>query len=334
MIHAPTRKKLIRALNAFMNLSLRLGFICQKVKTKPSAQVQKYCGFIYETVGIPTLRIPEDKCSRALAMLQYLKAGGETLKLLRLTLAVVLTGLLQSLVEATPQRIGQTYLRRLYAQIHMIGSTDPKPTGMAFYYSQVELIEAEWLDLEWWEAMLHAPKKVQAYSTQQGSLGISFGDGSGSGTGMTVQILGRDGTYPTMEAWMGTWRPCIHSFSSNWKELRTLVHTLEREHEHDRHLDQAMLFYFTDNLVTYYIVSSGSSRSLELQKLLRHLRSLELELGIRLEVLHIPGTHMIDLRTDGLSRGIRLAGGRFKCSPAAEVQCIFEGVPDTHANVS
>lgn len=32
-IHAPTREKLVMALNAFMDLSLRLGLICQKVKT-------------------------------------------------------------------------------------------------------------------------------------------------------------------------------------------------------------------------------------------------------------------------------------------------------------
>jgi hypothetical protein len=254
-------------------------------------------------------------------------------ELSRLTLAVV-TGLLQSLVEATPQRIGQTYLRRLYDCIHMIGSDDPKPLGTALYYSRVALTEAEWLDLDWWENTLRSPKKVQAYSSQQGTLGISFGDGSGSGTGGTVQIVGRDGTCPTMEAWIGTWRPCVHSFSSNWKELRTLVHMLEREQDGGGRLHQSTLFYFTDNLVTYYIVSSGSSSSPELQKLLRRLKALEVDLSIRLEVVHIPGTHMIDQRTDGLSRGIRLGGGQFKCSPAAEVQRIFEGVLVSPASVA
>jgi hypothetical protein len=61
-----------------------------------------------------------------------------------------------------------------------------------------------------------------------------------------------------------------------------------------------------DNLVTYYIVSGGSSTSLELQKLLRRLKYLEMKLNIRLEVVHIPGTHMIAQGTDGLSRGLRL----------------------------
>ncbi|MCK7580969.1 MAG: hypothetical protein MZV65_38715, partial [Chromatiales bacterium] len=63
-------------------------------------------------------------------MIKFLKAGAATAELSRLTLAVV-TGLLQSLVEATPQRIGQTYLRRLYDRIHVFDSMDPKPTGTA-----------------------------------------------------------------------------------------------------------------------------------------------------------------------------------------------------------
>jgi hypothetical protein len=333
-IHAPTRAKLITALNAFMDLSLRLGLICQKVKTKPPAQVQKYCGFIYDTTGIPTLKIPEDKRSRGLAMIQFLRAGGESMELSRLTLAVV-TGLLQSLVEATPQQVGQTFLRRLYDRIHALDEEGPhRPTGTAMYYARVTLTAEEWLDLDWWEAALKLDMEVQAHSPQQGSLGISYGDGSGSGTGGTVQVLGQDGACPSMEAWMGTWRSHVHSFTSNWRELRTLVHTLEREVGGNGRLRGSTLFYFTDNLVTYYIVTGGSSTSPELQKLLRRLKYLELSLGIRLEVVHIPGKHMIEQRTDGLSRGLRLAGGGFKRAPRAETQRIFEGVRMTMESVT
>jgi hypothetical protein len=63
-------------------------------------------------------------------------------------------------------------------------------TGSALYYTRVALSDEEWLDLDWWETALKLDISVQAYSSQQGSLGISFGDGSGSGTGGTVQILG------------------------------------------------------------------------------------------------------------------------------------------------
>jgi hypothetical protein len=68
---------------------------------------------------------------------------------------------------------------------------------------------------------------------------------------------------------------------------------MERELGGQGRLCGATLFYFTDNLVTYYIVSGGSSSSPELQKLLRRLKYLELVLEIRLEVVHVPGKHMI-----------------------------------------
>ena len=258
-IHAPTRAKLIVALNAFMDLSLRLGFICQKVKTKAPAQLQKYCGFLYDTTGIPSLRIPEDKRSRGLAMIRFLKAGGPSLRISRLTLAVV-TGLLQSLVDATPQRIGQTFLRRLYTRLHLldeVGGESERPVGAAFYFTRVALSPEEWLDLSWWEDALRLNISVQAFSSQHGTLGVSYGDGSGSGTGGTVQILSHTEACPRMEAWMGTWCPLVHSFTSNWKELRTLVHTLEREVMGEGRLHNSTLFYFTDNMVTYYIVSGG-----------------------------------------------------------------------------
>lgn len=67
---------------------------------------------------------------------------------------------------------------------------------------------------------------------------------------------------------------------SNWQELWTLVHTLEWELGGSGRLYNSTLFYFTDNLETYYIVSGGSSTSPELQKLLSQLKYLELRLGI------------------------------------------------------
>jgi hypothetical protein len=43
-IHGPTKSKCQRAFSAFMDYMLRLGFICQKVKTNPLTQNQKFCG--------------------------------------------------------------------------------------------------------------------------------------------------------------------------------------------------------------------------------------------------------------------------------------------------
>jgi hypothetical protein len=40
-----------------------------------------------------------------------------------------------------------------------------------------------------------------------------------SGTGALTEI----------EAWMGDWNGTVHSFISNWREIRTVVETLKRE---------------------------------------------------------------------------------------------------------
>ena len=54
-------------------------------------------------------------------------------------------------------------------------------------------------------------------------------------------------------------RPYYH-FSSNWKELCTILLALQREAKCP-HIQcfQSTLFYFTDNEVSYHIVNSGSS---------------------------------------------------------------------------
>jgi hypothetical protein len=107
-----------------------------------------------------------------------------------------------------------------------------------------------------------------------------------------------------MEAWMGDWNGSIHSFTSNWIELRTVVETLKREEMIFNKLRGRMVFYFTDNEVTYKICKKGSSKTLALHILVQQLKALELALGCRLEVIHVPGTTMITQGTDGLSRGI------------------------------
>jgi hypothetical protein len=72
-IHAPTRKKCRQFLTAFMNNMVRLGFICQCVKTSPPAQRQKFYGMIFDTAKIPTLLIPESKISRARATIKRIQ---------------------------------------------------------------------------------------------------------------------------------------------------------------------------------------------------------------------------------------------------------------------
>jgi hypothetical protein len=212
----------------------------------------------------------------------------------RLTLAVVL-GRLQSLVDATSQHIGQAYLRTLYHDLHSLEHR--RPDG---YDKIVTLCDNSWSDLVWWEHYLSRNPGARSHTGSSATQVTTWGDGSGTGTGGTFEKQGANGTLPTMDLWMGTWNPQVHHFSSNWQEMRTLVQTLERERGRNRVTNHTM-FYFTDNLVMYYVIQGGSSASPELHKLALHTKLLELELGCHLEVIHVPGTLMIRQGTDGLS---------------------------------
>lgn len=95
------------------------------------------------------------------------------------------------------------------------------------------------------------------------------------------------------------------SFSSNWKELRTLLFTLEYElNIGGKRVKGRLLLYFTDNMVTYDVFRKGSSSSTSLWILLLKIKLLELQLQCVVQVIHVPGTTMVEQGTDGLSRGV------------------------------
>jgi hypothetical protein len=131
---------------------------------------------------------------------------------------------------------------------------------------------------------------------------------------------------------MGTWAPDVQHHDSNWRELRTLLWTLERLYAHDpTGYIGATLFYFTDNLVSYYVVQNGSSSSPELHNLVRQVKVLEMKMGCRLEVIHVPGRLMIGEGTDGLSRGIWISPDRMLRSTVEESRMTLEAIPLTPA---
>jgi hypothetical protein len=94
---------------------------------------------------------------------------------------------------------------------------------------------------------------------------------------------------------------------------------MERLFKSGKDLRGATIFYFTDNMTTYYVVQNGSSKSRELHKLVRAIKTLEVLLGsCRIEVIHVPGVLMIDDGTDGLSRGLWLSPQRIHRSSLVE----------------
>jgi hypothetical protein len=71
-LHGPARKKCTFALKKILDLTVIVGLICHPTKLKPPAQIKKFCGFLYDPVGTPKLRIPDNKVVRALALLDFL----------------------------------------------------------------------------------------------------------------------------------------------------------------------------------------------------------------------------------------------------------------------
>jgi hypothetical protein len=228
----------------------------------------------------------------------------------------IAVGVLESVVEATPSRLGHTYLQSLYDTLHPSGFDDTP------YNTSTLLNDTNRLDLEWWRSTLLADASRPCKAPNSGTLIPTFGDGSGMGTGGTIQ-------YPDepMKMWTGAWSPRVWHFSSNWKELRTLLATLQHAEKDNKPIGGSTLFYFTDNLVTYYIVSSGSSCSPELHRLIVAIKTLEQKLDIVLEAVHVPGTSIITQGTDGLSRGIWCSPLHDRPDQKVILELVFAPIP-------
>jgi hypothetical protein len=94
-------------------------------------------------------------------------------------------------------------------------------------------------------------------------------------------------------------------------------------------LQGTTLFYFTDNMVSYYVIHNGSSTSPALHDLIRRIKILEVQLGCRLEAVHVPGKTMICQGTDGLSRGIWVSPDRLLRSSIEESRLTLQALPMT-----
>ena len=129
-----------------------------------------------------------------------------------------------------------------------------------------------------------------------------FGDASGSGFGSTVE--GPGGLWYRH----GLWGKDANKRSSNYRELRNLVETIE-EGVDSGSLTGAELFLFTDNTVAeaaFYKGNTSSSRALF--DLIVRLRMIEISGALRFWVIHVAGKRMISQGADGLSRGNLLEG--------------------------
>ena len=294
LIHAPTEALCQEALTAFLDAAVDCGMLCHPLKLVAPCQAIRYCGFIFDHSGVPTLKIPRDKLERSNAMIDYTLAYPDR-EWSRLALAV-LAGVLESLAECTPQRIGHTHLRSLHGLIHQ----EDTGGGLEVYLSTTRLGPEVASDLEWWRDHLTVGEGRVVRAQSSGTLVPTFGDGSGTGTGGTIMLPDQP-----LTMWKGQWAPTVFAFSSNWKEITTLVLTLDHLSATDPDaVKGTTLFYFTDNSATYWICQKGSSKHPHLHEQVLKIRALETKMRCQLWVVHVPGKVMITEGTDGLSRGI------------------------------
>ena len=149
LLHGPTLKSVQDGLTIFLDFALACGFLAHPDKlTKPSQEV-KYCGFLYNTVAQPLLKIPLSKRERALAICDHLLNFSVHFEWSRLSLAVA-AGILESLSEATPRRYGHTVLRELHTLIHPENSG----TGLDPYLTRTKLNDKVRMGLLWWRKFL------------------------------------------------------------------------------------------------------------------------------------------------------------------------------------
>jgi hypothetical protein len=128
-----------------------------------------------------------------------------------------------------------------------------------------------------------------------------FGDASGSGFGGSIALPGG------ISYRIGVWGSDSEGSSSNYRELRNLVETLEAEVEAGN-LKNCEMFMMTDNSTAEACFYRGSSRTEKLFELVLRLHKLEMTAGMVLHIIHVAGTRMIAQGTDGLSRGDLLEG--------------------------
>ena len=119
----------------------------------------------------------------------------------------------------------------------------------------------------------------------------------------------------------GVWPRHLQMQSSNWRELRTILYTLQQAHKKQvatghRALDGTVLYAFTDNAVSASSINKGTSKSPALMRLVRGLREFEALLGCHVVSVWISGKAIIEQGTDDLSRGVHDKGALAPDAPA------------------
>jgi len=146
------------------------------------------------------------------------------------------------------------------------------------------------------------PVMVPVRPTRVIKLGYGFGDASGEGFGSRARFRDKAGWWGRKRLRRGFWCSQLAEEASNYREFRNLVDQV-KDLAANEDLAGALLFIFTDNKVAESVFYKGTSHSKALYDLMLELRTLALELGFLISIVHVAGTRVIEVGVDGLSRG-------------------------------
>jgi hypothetical protein len=141
-----------------------------------------------------------------------------------------------------------------------------------------------------------SPTKRLVRGSRIGAAIFGFGDASGTGFGSSWE------SKPNTSFRFGTWGKDMEFESSNLRELKNLVDTLEEMSKRGE-LTGCEIFLFTDNSTAEAAFFNGSSKSQKLFDLVLQVRKLEMDMCTKIHLCHVAGERMKVQGSDGLSRG-------------------------------
>ena len=203
---------------------------------------------------------------------------------------------------------GSTFLRTFYDALHGL-DLEPSERPGTNYNAKVPLPNGFWQDFDSYKRILREHTGRRVLRGDWLSIVRAWTDASSAGAGVSILHNDEQGRPLTQLQFLaGVWPRHLALNSSNWRELRTILFTLQQAHDvqeltGERRLDGTVLYVFTDNAVSAAAINRGTSSSPSLLRLVKGLREYETNLGCHVVAVWVPGTAIIDQGTDGLSRG-------------------------------
>ena len=153
-------------------------------------------------------------------------------------------------------------------------------------------------DLKELDLLFRHPRPPRRLVRGKGILMVQYGFGDASGSGFGATWESKDG----VKFRFGVWGSDNAGRSSNYRELRNLVETIETMGK-EGELTGIEMYFFTDNSTAEKAYYKGSSTSEALHELVGRLKRVQMSYGCNIILTHVAGTRMIQQGADGLSRG-------------------------------